>query len=226
MTQHNYSRFSGIISIETANNIPVFVLGAGAIGSNVVRQLTQSGFHNITVVDDDRVEPHNVLPQSFALTDISKTKVAALHDDIQSRLDVEINVQERRLVEPELLDQTFIISAVDNMTARHLLWESFKASPKAKCFIDPRMGGLFGEMFFVPKADPKNFPTYESTLYPDGEVSDIPCTERATPFCGNVMAGYMVAYIVACLRGLAGENFQHVNHRLFDPMVSTWVVQH
>ncbi|KKK73235.1 hypothetical protein LCGC14_2895880, partial [marine sediment metagenome] len=83
MTQARYSRQMGIVDPGKLD-IPIAVVGAGGIGSWTTLALTRMGCNDITVIDFDKVEAHNVGSQIFTEDDIGKTKVEALADKISS----------------------------------------------------------------------------------------------------------------------------------------------
>src|SRR5215217_2965705 len=98
----------------------IAVIGAGAIGSQVVMCLAKMGFDNIRVFDDDVVSEENISNQWFGEIDIGFKKVDALAEHacrmamtIPASYPVRVTEDAGDLAAVEL-----IISAVDSMEAR------------------------------------------------------------------------------------------------------------
>jgi adenylyltransferase/sulfurtransferase len=101
------------------------VVGAGALGNEVVKNLASLGFGNISIVDYDVVEYSNVSKGIFELDDIGKRKAEVLAKRMQkshpySRIEpMTFRVEE--CPDKDLQSQV-IISALDNMLTR--IWLS------------------------------------------------------------------------------------------------------
>ncbi len=97
------------------------IVGAGALGNEIVKNLAFLGFGKITVVDFDSVEYSNVSRGMFEFSDIGKNKAEVLakrmgekspYTEIKS---ISARVEE---CEEEQLKSQVIVSALDNMAAR------------------------------------------------------------------------------------------------------------
>ena len=206
------SRFSGILDMSVAAKLDIGILGSGAIGSNTAEQLARCGFTNLTLYDGDTVEDVNVLPQSFAWTDVGKPKVLAVSERIQRELFVKIKAVPER-IEGEAFKQLgqhrLLILAVDNMLARRIAADTvFQAESKVGLLIDPRMGGLMGEIHIVPRADVAGAQVYLADMPSDREVVDLPCTERATPCCATAMGAIIATMVIAYVRNSAAPLYR------------------
>ena len=69
------------------------VCGAGALGSNLIDNLTRQGFTGIKVIDMDRVEVHNLNTQVYADADVGALKVDALKNKIFRNIGAEIEAE-------------------------------------------------------------------------------------------------------------------------------------
>lgn len=58
--------------------LQIVVCGAGALGSNFVHEIVRQGGRDIYVIDDDRVEEHNISTQVYTYQNIGKLKTQAL----------------------------------------------------------------------------------------------------------------------------------------------------
>jgi len=184
------TRQKEIIPMEVLNT-PITVIGAGAVGSWVVLSLAKMGFHDITVFDDDTITIENMNCQFYPHDAIGQSKVAALHRMVKQFANVEIHALAHRFTGREQLT-SIVISAVDSMTARKLVWDSAKANKAVTMFIDPRMGAEMALMYSMNPKDAKDITSYEKTLYSDKEAVMERCTAKATIYTANLLAGLVV----------------------------------
>ena len=103
---------------------PITVIGAGAIGSATVLTLTKMGCSNVTVYDEDVLSEHNIPNQMALVQYVGSPKVDALAHLVESLSEVKIrplssNYRGQRL-------EGVVISAVDSMSARKMIWSSVK----------------------------------------------------------------------------------------------------
>lgn len=81
-----YSRNRIYLTVDEQNlinDIPILLAGVG-IGSVIAVCLLRFGFENITIVDGDVVETSNLNRQNYIETDVSKSKVLALKQQLLS----------------------------------------------------------------------------------------------------------------------------------------------
>jgi tRNA A37 threonylcarbamoyladenosine dehydratase len=106
-------------------NPPITVCGAGAIGSNLVDNLTRQGFSKLTVIDMDRVEIHNLNTQIYAEADVGALKVDALKNRIFRNIGVEIETVNKEMtaanVKQILKKVSIVVDCFDNNKARQLV---------------------------------------------------------------------------------------------------------
>jgi len=79
MSLKRHKRQLGIVSPAQLQS-PIVVIGAGGIGSWAVLALAKMGCPNITVIDFDTVEDHNVATQFYKESQIKMFKVDALEE--------------------------------------------------------------------------------------------------------------------------------------------------
>jgi hypothetical protein len=70
-------------------NVPVTIIGVGATGSRLFMALVELGLTNITVIDFDIVEPHNLANQIYGYADIGKPKVEGLKNAYKLKTGVD-----------------------------------------------------------------------------------------------------------------------------------------
>lgn len=97
------------------------VVGAGALGNEIVKNLAFIGFGKITIVDFDTVEYSNVSRGMFEFSDIGKNKAEVLARRLKGKspyTDIKSISSRVEECEEEELKSQVIVSALDNMAAR------------------------------------------------------------------------------------------------------------
>jgi tRNA A37 threonylcarbamoyladenosine dehydratase len=121
------ARFSGAVNLRRLEATSFVIVGVGGIGSWVVKALVGMGATDITVIDDDVVEIHNVGAQNYDLVDIGKPKVIATQEAMMRFRGVYVNAIRARIDHPQEIATHFggvpdvLITAVDNMEFRNRL---------------------------------------------------------------------------------------------------------
>jgi molybdopterin/thiamine biosynthesis adenylyltransferase len=172
----------------------ITIIGAGAIGSFTALALAKMGFENITVFDFDKIEIENMNCQFYRHSDIGKFKALALKELIKDFTNVDIQAQTtpyERGVFPGIL-----ISAVDSMKVRKLIWDNHKEnSILTKLLIDPRMGAESGLVYAMNPMKRKDIDSYEKTLYTDENAVQERCTAKATMYTACMLSGYVAKVV-------------------------------
>lgn len=233
-SEDRYSRFSLIPwwdqkKIAAAR---VLVIGAGALGNEILKNLGLLGFQNIVVVDMDRVEASNLSRcVLFRKEDTGALKVNAVAASMRSMFD---DVKVRALPANVMYDcglglfewSDIILAGLDNREAR--LWINRAAWKMNRPWIDGAIEGINGvARVFLPGQPP----CYECTL---GEADWALLDRRmscnllrressaagrvpTTPTISSVIAGIQVQEAVKWIHGLptlAGRGFifEGLNH--------------
>ena len=89
------SSYRGEDAIEELGRAKVTLCGAGALGSLLADNLVRQGVRRLTVIDDDRVEIHNVNTQLYGEGDVGAFKVNVLRTHLFRAAGVEITVNYR-----------------------------------------------------------------------------------------------------------------------------------
>lgn len=190
MNTDHLTRQLDIIPLDKLS-MPVNIIGCGAIGSFVALELAKMGVTRLKVWDDDVVSVENLNNQFYRRVDIDKPKALALQalvfdftgDMIQSNA---------RLFTPEDAAglQGIVVSAVDTMKARRMIFEAIKDEPNAvKMIIDPRMSAEFYQQYTIDMNAPH---WYEKVLFADSEAVPTPCTAKSTIYTATLAAGMVV----------------------------------
>ena len=170
-------------------NIPITVIGAGAIGSFTVLALAKMGFEDITVIDFDKIEVENMNCQFYRFKDIGKFKVDALKELVNDFTGVNINVLADKYVGGKPF-KGIVITAVDSMATRKLVWENHKeVAIGTKFIVDPRMGAEVAMLYTMNPMSVEDIASYEKTLYTDENSFHERCTAKSTMYTACMLSG-------------------------------------
>ena len=160
---------------------PLTIIGAGGIGSFTALTLAKMGFENITVMDDDTVEEHNIPNQFYRYKDLTNSKVEALKQIIHDFTKNEISISNYRFEKETIISWDGLwIMAVDNMVTRKNIYDlAYKHHNLITGIIDGRMGGQQAEVYTVNMQNRMERAAYKNTLWEEAETAQVPCTERA-----------------------------------------------
>jgi hypothetical protein len=172
---------------------PITVIGAGAIGSATVVTLAKMGCSNITVYDRDDLSDHNV-PNQMALTQyVGSSKVDALAHLVEMLTEVSVHPIPQHYRGQRL--EGVVISAVDSMTARQMIWKSCKLKRGITLFLDARMGAEILRLYTLRPTDLHGIDFFEENLYSRDEAEELPCSARSIIYCPAI-AGALIAATV------------------------------
>jgi molybdopterin-synthase adenylyltransferase len=129
---HHEALYRGEEALARLGGVRLVVCGAGAVGSNLVINLVRQGFRLVRVVDDDRIEPHNIGTQTYGCSDVGAFKAEVLQAEVFRAVGVEIEAERRRLteknVEKMLAGVDIVIDGFDNTVSRLLVTEYCRKS--------------------------------------------------------------------------------------------------
>ena len=129
---HHETLYRGTEALDRIGRARLVICGAGAVGSNLADTLARQGFRQLTVIDDDRIEAHNVGTQTYAESDVGAFKVEILQAELFRAVNVEIKAVRRRLtdrnVDRLLSDCDLVVDGFDNHTSRALVTEQCRTA--------------------------------------------------------------------------------------------------
>jgi len=145
------------LDVERIRNSKCLVVGAGALGNEVVKCMVLAGFTDITVVDMDEIATSNLSRCLFFREDDIKTKKADAVAERASRMysDVEVKGIVSRIQDHDDWDHDIIMGCLDNISAR--LHVNSRAKYDRIPYIDGATDGFRGKV---------------QVIFPDG-----PCLE-------------------------------------------------
>lgn len=198
----NQNSFSGAPWFQRASQNRTTVIGAGGIGSYLVFFLSRLG-GIINIIDMDRLEYGNLAGQFYSTSHIGHYKVNALKHTVQNFSNgypyCTVNAftfQFQPGKERFLCPYTF--SAVDNMKARRDIFNGWKAKWDRELLIDGRLGPNHIQIFAVKKGEEER---YESTLFSDDDLPDLPCTFKQTSHIAGMIGTFMTNLYINSLAG-------------------------
>lgn len=105
--------------------LQITVCGAGAVGSNLIDNISRQGFKKITVIDDDRVEAHNIPTQVWSRREVGQFKAAMLKNLVFNSSGATVEAVTRRLddgnVKKYLSTAGLVVDGFDNSASRALV---------------------------------------------------------------------------------------------------------
>jgi len=195
-TASNYrskTKYEGLINIfgkkflEKVQNTKPFIVGSGAIGCELIKNLGMIGVKQIYLADPDHIEKSNLSRQFlFNDNDIRKNKAQVAAEKIKvMNIDTNINVYNLKVCSEteNIFNNEFhknidiYLNALDNVDAR--IYMDTQALKYSKPLID---SGTMGSKGNVQVILPYLTESYGSTKDPD-EKSGIPiCTIKSFPY--------------------------------------------
>jgi len=187
MERHYLTRHLDLLPPEKCD-VPVTIIGAGAIGSMTVLQLVKMGFEDITVYDFDTVSQENMSCQWFRIKDIGKPKVLALAELIKDFTDVDIKPMNERYTGQ--VHKGYVVSSVDCMETRKLCFDSHAARGfGTHAVLDPRMSAERALLYVMRPQVNKDVESYSKAWYPSDEATQESCTSKATMYTACLISG-------------------------------------
>ncbi len=193
-------RQSAILEPEVLQRARPLVVGVGAVGSLVARQLAHLGCGSIGLCDPDIVNVENLSCQGYRECDLGRPKVEATAEQlaaIDGSLRLELHVERFRRSVGRRYDVIFC--CVDRIATRASIWQAVKESCTG--FFDARVKGGDTIRILVARDGPSRL-CYGQSLFAQRQAQAGPCTARMTIYGAFVAAGLLVHQYAQMLRGL------------------------
>lgn len=204
---------------DTILETPITLIGVGAVGGTTAFFLAKTGFYNLKVYDDDKVQIYNLPNSIYRMLDIGKPKVTALKEIIFDFDGSEITAMNKKW--DKIAIEGVFICSVDDMETRHNIWRTIKRlRVKVPLYIDARMGAEVLRIYAIDPLKEEEVELYEKTLCPPEDVEIAPCTAKATMYCASVISGIIVSILKRKLleqeRGLVANRTPTAKEIVFD----------
>lgn len=119
--------YRGREALARCRSFPVTVCGAGALGGNLTEHLARVGFGQLTVVDRDRVEEHNLSTQPYQRSDLGGAKAELLAHGLYRALGVMVTPRCQTLsannANKLLRGSELVVDCFDNRASRAAVGE-------------------------------------------------------------------------------------------------------
>ncbi len=127
--------YRGRQAIDRLSQAHIIVCGAGALGSHLIDTLARQGARRLTVIDQDRVEEHNIGTQIYDEGDIGALKAEVMQARCFRATGVELEAVAKPLTERNiaklLRGASLVIDTFDNSASRRLVTEHCRAEGQA-----------------------------------------------------------------------------------------------
>lgn len=220
----DYRKQTNLIEVENVD-IPIHVIGCGALGSWLVFFLLKMGFKNITVYDFDNIEEHNLPNQCFMERQIGQPKVNAIWDlwmqfaeNDENRLTI---CNEKVTASVARKMEGIVLCAVDSMKIREIIYKNSINKGRCDLFVEARLSIYGAYVYALTRYT--DFEKYEATLYADEEAEVSPCgvSQTALPAAVNA-ASIMIMQMIEWINGNTLTNRMEYSIPWLDKMEDKW----
>ena len=134
---------------NTSSDPRVTAIGAGALGSPVLTNLTRSGYGRLTIVDGDVLHPHNLARHALGASYVGWYKAEALASDLSKMMAEEPPVRsivanvlypgnKTGALEAAYEDAELILDVAASIpVSRHLVYDVSSGARRASLFLNP-----------------------------------------------------------------------------------------
>ncbi len=120
-----FSRIAGLFDVEAFAELRVMIAGCGSGGGQVASQLVMSGVRDFILIDNDVLEPENVIRHVCGIRYLGQKKTEALSDVLKDRNpQAQIRLCNENLLswdrlEAEIQQSDVVVLATDNEPSRY-----------------------------------------------------------------------------------------------------------
>lgn len=191
-------RFQDALWATPIQKLSIVIVGVGGIGSYLAFFLARCGM-KLTIIDNDIVDSTNSSGQLYPIEAEDSYKVSYLQTTLNSYCpfneneiqDLAVKLTENNAVNL-LKEADIVISAVDSITTRKLIFETCKEL-KTPIFIDGRMSAETYQIYFVDSEERQTM--YETTLFSEEEGVEPLCAYKATSHVGAAIGSTITQWI-------------------------------
>jgi molybdopterin/thiamine biosynthesis adenylyltransferase len=153
-----FKRIEKLFDVGLLSNTKVLIAGCGSGGGSLALQLVMSGIRNLTLLDNDILEPENVIRHVCDQRFIGKKKVDALEALLLDRnpsLNIrkfDVDIMHFKDLESEIKNHSVVALATDNEPSRYLINEICVRNKTPFVVARVFTRGIGGEVFsYRPK---------------------------------------------------------------------------
>lgn len=211
----------GLEGQEALRDARVLLVGAGGLANPAALYLAGAGVGQLTLVDDDKVDPSNLHRQiAFRGNQVGESKVQALADQLQA-LNPEVAVQgiAARADADWLIRQVptvdLVLDCCDNFATRQAV--NAACVRHRKPLVSGAAVRLDGQLALFDLRDPKS--ACYACVYGDGTDGDLACSDAG--ILGPVVGTIGTLQALLAIHLLVGRPVAPVL-RLFDGRIASW----
>jgi molybdopterin-synthase adenylyltransferase len=129
MNDRTFERIESLFDIALFANVKVLVAGCGSGGASVALQLVMSGVRNLTLIDNDILEPENVIRHICGRRYVGQRKVDAVADALLDRnpkaniVKIDADIMSYPNLASEVVSSDVVVLATDNEPSRYIVNE-------------------------------------------------------------------------------------------------------
>jgi hypothetical protein len=177
-------------------NMPIHVIGAGASGSRIVRELAEKGpgyVSELHIWDGDTVGMENVRAQTYLSKHTGMHKVDALQAQALEWGGMSLKTHAHYVEGPVALSGVVVL-CVDSMTRHMQIWrQSIKGNAHVSLMLETRLETAGALIHVVDPCNPKHVRKWEHYWYPDEAASTVGMS------CGTATSRGPIASVTASL---------------------------
>lgn len=199
MESDRFLRQQDVLDVSRLSRLGITLIGLGSIGSVTGLFLGKMGLVSLKAFDADCVEVHNWSNQMFCNQDIGRPKAEAFKDLVTIYGGSMPNATAVRYVDQPLTE--VVISAVDSMESRKVIWKSIREKPEVKLYLDARMGLETMMVWAVRPQIREDRVAYSQSIVPDDQTHQDPCTARTVCYTPLMAASILCSYVKRYVSG-------------------------
>lgn len=204
------SRFSSAPWVDTINKMDICLAGCGGIGSWTGLLLSRLNPQSLVLWDPDVIDTSNTSGQLFTFKDKGKSKVWALEECFKKYSNYWRAIKYAAPYSVHSGTKSIMICGFDNMAARRVFFDSWKANLgryESSLFIDGRLAAEEFQIFTLTKDNPEGIEEYESKyLFSDEEADATVCSYKQTSHIAAMIASYIVSIVVNFCANLSQDS--------------------
>ena len=176
-----YTRHLGIFDPHKYN-LSATVIGCGAVGSFISVGMAKMGVIDQTLFDMDTIEIENLPVQLHVRSKLGENKAVATKAMIEDMCPEDTKIETKgKWCALDHVKSDIVVSAVDSLHTRKVIWEAVKMDPSCRLLLDTRIGGQMMKCYAINPTDLADVKLYDASFpkTKEGmEGSELPCTER------------------------------------------------
>lgn len=185
---------------------PVHIIGMGGIGGTVALPLVKHGIRSeLHLWDKDTLAAHNLPGQMmYRPRDLGASKIKAAAKILEDYKEPELDIITHDYWVDEDTDFDFsgvVISGVDSMAARNVIWPHLEFNPEVALYMDGRIGGEFAQLFTLDPNDDNAVNFYSKWLFGDDRTTELPCSARTNSYAPLILASRIIMQLSLFARG-------------------------